>query len=123
VIRPRDRNRCEVIEEGQQIVLCKGGNGGWGNTHFKDLDESRAQARQRRPPGERANTGSCSRASPTSGLVGFPSGQIVADHGAYEGAAKTAAYPFTTLHPQIGMIEYPDATKAHKRLLLADVPA
>ena len=35
---------------------------------------------------------------------------------------KTAAYPFTTLHPQIGVIEYPDEVKGGKRLLLADVP-
>jgi GTP-binding protein len=35
---------------------------------------------------------------------------------------KTAAYPFTTLHPQIGVIDYSDEVKGTKRLLLADVP-
>ncbi|HWL15078.1 MAG TPA: GTPase, partial [Opitutus sp.] len=57
------------------------------------------------------------------GLVGFPNagkssltGQIT------KARPRTAAYPFTTLHPQIGVIEYRDEVKGHRRLLLADVP-
>ena len=53
------------------------------------------------------------------GLVGFPNaGKSSLTRAITKARPKAAAYPFTTLHPQIGVIEYPD----DKRLLLADVP-
>jgi len=57
------------------------------------------------------------------GLVGFPNaGKSSLTGRITQARPKTAAYPFTTLHPQIGVIEYLDEAKGHKRLLLADVP-
>jgi GTP-binding protein len=110
----------EVINDGEQIVLCKGGNGGWGNTHFKS---STNRAPKRSNPGHAGELGSYQLVLKTIadiGLVGFPNagkssltGRITKAH------PKTAAYPFTTLHPQIGVIEYPERDD---RLLLADVP-
>jgi len=56
-------------------------------------------------------------------LVGFPNaGKSSLTGKITKARPKTAAYPFTTLHPQIGVIEYPDEVKGNKRLLLADVP-
>ena len=113
----------EVLHEGERIVLCKGGNGGWGNTHFKS---STNRAPKRANPGQDGEGGVFRlvlKSIADVGLVGFPNagkssltGLITKAH------PKTAAYPFTTLHPQIGVIEYPDERKGDRRLLLADVP-
>jgi GTP-binding protein len=113
----------EIIEDGQQTVLCKGGNGGWGNTHFKTSTNrapNRANAGQ---AGEGGTFRLILKSIADVGLVGFPNagkssltGRITKAH------PKTASYPFTTLHPQIGVIEYADEIKGNRRLLLADVP-
>ena len=110
----------EVINDGESIVLCKGGNGGWGNSHFKS---STNRAPKRANPGHEGDHGNYRlvlKSIADVGLVGFPNagkssltGRITKAH------PRTAAYPFTTLHPQIGVIEIP---KHFDRLLLADVP-
>lgn len=113
----------EVIEDGQLIVLCKGGNGGWGNTHFKT---STNRAPKRANPGQEGERGDFKlvlKSIADVGLVGFPNAGKSSLTGAITKAhPKTAAYPFTTLHPQIGVIEYPDERHGNRRLLLADVP-
>ena len=113
----------EVIAEGQQIVLCKGGNGGWGNTHFGTSTNRAPKRANEGLPGEHGAYRLVLKSIADIGLVGFPNagkssltGRITKAH------PKTAAYPFTTLHPQIGVIEYLDEVKGHQRLLLADVP-
>ncbi len=113
----------EIIEEGQSIVLCKGGNGGWGNNHFKTSTNRAPKRANDGLEGERGVYRLVLKSIADVGLVGFPNagkssltGRITKAH------PKTAAYPFTTLHPQIGVIEYNDEVKGHKRLLLADVP-
>jgi GTP-binding protein len=113
----------EIVEEGQRIVLCKGGNGGWGNTHFKTSTNRAPKRANDGHPGEHGTYQLVLKSIADVGLVGFPNagkssltGRITKAH------PKTAAYPFTTLHPQIGVIEYPDDMKARRRLLLADVP-
>jgi GTP-binding protein len=110
----------EVITEGETIVLCKGGNGGWGNTHFKTSTNRAPKRSNPGHDGEHGNYRLVLKSIADVGLVGFPNagkssltGRITKAH------PKTAAYPFTTLHPQIGVIELP---KHYDRLLLADVP-
>ncbi|MFT3782327.1 MAG: GTPase ObgE [Nibricoccus sp.] len=110
----------EVISDGEQIVLCKGGNGGWGNTHFKSSTNRAPKRANSGQPGEHGSYRLILKSIADVGLVGFPNagkssltGKITKAH------PKTAAYPFTTLHPQIGVIEYPERDS---RLLLADVP-
>ena len=113
----------ELIEDGQRIVLCKGGNGGWGNTHFKTSTNRAPKRANPGQPGEGGTFRLVLKSIADVGLVGFPNagkssltGQIT------KARPRTAAYPFTTLHPQIGVIEYRDEVKGHRRLLLADVP-
>ena len=95
-----------------------------GKHAFQDVDQSRAQSAP--TPGIRANgepTGWCSRASRMWGSSGFPNaGKSSLTGRITKARPKTAAYPFTTLHPQIGVIEYLDEVKGNRRLLLADVP-
>jgi len=110
----------EVINDGESIVLCKGGNGGWGNSHFKSSTNRAPKRSNPGHEGEHGNYRLVLKSIADVGLVGFPNagkssltGRITKAH------PRTAAYPFTTLHPQIGVIELP---KHFDRLLLADVP-
>ena len=113
----------EVIEDGQRIVLCKGGNGGWGNTHFKT---STNRAPNRANPGQVGEAGEYRlvlKSIADVGLVGFPNaGKSSLTNAITKAHPKMAAYPFTTLHPQIGVIEFKDEVAGDKRLLLADIP-
>jgi GTP-binding protein len=113
----------EVTEDGQRIVLCQGGNGGWGNTHFKT---STNRAPHRANAGQLGETGTYRlvlKSIADVGLVGFPNaGKSSLTNAITKARPKTAAYPFTTLHPQIGVIEFEDATRGSPRLLLADIP-
>ncbi len=118
-----DKPVAEVIADGVQIVLCKGGNGGWGNTHFKTSTNRAPKRVNPGLPGELGTYRLVLKSIADVGLVGFPNAGKSSLTGLITKARpKTAAYPFTTLHPQIGVIEYPDLAKGHKRLLLADVP-
>jgi len=113
----------ELVEDGQSIVLCKGGNGGWGNTHFKT---STNRAPNRANPGQVGEQGEFRlvlKSIADVGLVGFPNaGKSSLTNAITKAHPKTAAYPFTTLHPQIGVIEFKDYVRGDKRLLLADIP-
>lgn len=110
----------EVIAHGQQIVLCKGGNGGWGNTHFKTSTNRAPKRANPGHPGEGGSFRLILKSIADVGLVGFPNaGKSSLTRQITHARPKTAAYPFTTLHPQIGVIDFP---KQFDHLLLADVP-
>jgi GTPase len=113
----------ELILDGQRVVLCKGGNGGWGNTHFKT---STNRAPNRANPGQAGERGEYRlvlKSIADVGLVGFPNaGKSSLTNAITKAHPKTAAYPFTTLHPQIGVIEFADEIRGDRRLLLADIP-
>lgn len=110
----------EIVEQNQRVVLCKGGNGGWGNKHFKS---STNRAPRRSNPGEEGESGVYRlvlKSIADVGLVGFPNaGKSSLTQKITRARPRTAAFPFTTLHPQIGVIDFPEE---YDRLLLADVP-
>jgi GTPase len=110
----------EIIEDGQRVVLCEGGNGGWGNTHFKTSTNRAPKKANPGHPGEQGVYQLVLKSIADVGLVGFPNaGKSSLTNRITRARPKTAAYPFTTLHPQIGVIDYPDR---YGRLRLADVP-
>ena len=110
----------EILEDGQQIVLLHGGKGGFGNTKFKS---SVNRAPTKTGPGEPGEVGQFRlelKSIAEIGLVGFPNaGKSSLTNLITKARPKTAPYPFTTLHPQIGVIEY---VKEYDRLVLADIP-
>jgi GTP-binding protein len=110
----------EITEHGQVIVLCAGGNGGWGNPHFKTSTNRAPRNANPGHPGEIGNFRLVLKSIADIGLVGFPNaGKSSLTRKITKARPKAAAYPFTTLHPQIGVIEFPET---YDRLLLADVP-
>src|SRR6185312_10487019 len=114
----------ELTEDGQRLILCKGGNGGWGNTHFKTSTNRAPRRANPGQPGEHGVFRLVLKSIADVGLVGFPNaGKSSLTRALTHARPRTAAYPFTTLHPQIGVMEPPgDTLHGGPRLLLADIP-
>jgi len=110
----------ELLEHGQRVILLEGGGGGLGNIHFKS---STHQAPREFTPGKPGETGEFRfilKSIADIGLVGFPNaGKSSLIALITQARPKAAAYPFTTLNPNLGIIEYPEH---HGRLRLADIP-
>lgn len=111
---------CEVLDQGQKIVLLKGGSGGLGNTHFKTSTNQAPRETTPGKPGEQADFRLVLKTIADVGLVGFPNaGKSSLLTELTNATPKTAAYPFTTLSPQVGVMH--DDTTGNS-VVLADVP-
>jgi len=109
----------DLTEHGQQFVLCKGGRGGLGNRNFATAVRQTPRFAQPGEPGEEGEFLLELRIIAEVGLVGYPNaGKSTLLAAVSKARPKIAPYPFTTLTPQIGIVEYPD----WRRLTLCDVP-
>ena len=109
----------DLAHQSQEFVLCRGGAGGKGNVHFKS---SRNRAPRQYTEGEEGEQGHFLfelRTIADAGLVGYPNaGKSTLLRGISAARPKVASYPFTTLHPIIGVVELP----GYRRVTIADIP-
>ena len=109
----------DLVRDGQEFVLCHGGGGGKGNVHFKS---SRNRAPRQYTDGEEGDQGHFLlelRTIADAGLVGYPNaGKSTLLRKLSAARPKVASYPFTTLHPVIGVIEL----GGYERTTIADIP-
>ena len=109
----------EVTADGEQLVLLKGGRGGLGNWHFKSATNQTPRYAQ---PGEEGDEGTFIlelKVLADVGLVGFPNaGKSTLLSVVSAAKPKIANYAFTTLEPNLGIVEVRD----HKSFVMADIP-
>ncbi|MDF9831036.1 GTPase ObgE [Parabacteroides sp. PF5-6] len=110
---------CDVTEDGQMVMLLKGGRGGQGNWHFKT---STNQAPRYSQPGEPAQERTVImqlKLLADVGLVGFPNaGKSTLLSVVSAAKPKIGNYPFTTLEPNLGIVSYRD----NRSFVMADIP-
>ena len=109
----------ELLQPGEQITIAKGGDGGFGNMHYKS--STNRAPRQKTPgwPGERRTLKLELKVLADVGLLGMPNaGKSTLIAAISNARPKIADYPFTTLHPNLGVVR----VGPEKSFVVADVP-
>jgi GTP-binding protein len=118
-----DHNDGEIIadltEHGQTALVAKGGEGGWGNIHFKSSTNRAPRQKGDGKEGERRELRLELKVLADVGLLGMPNaGKSTFISAVSNARPKIADYPFTTLHPNLGVVR----VSHEKSFVIADIP-
>ncbi len=109
---------CDVTAIGQKVRICKGGNGGFGNLHFTTSTNRAPTHANPGQPGEERSITLRLKLIADAGLVGLPNaGKSTFLAATTAAKPKIADYPFTTLHPGLGVVR-----ATGREFVLADIP-
>ena len=109
----------EILKPGSRTIILKGGRGGLGNLHFKSATNQAPTQATPGQPGEEGRFKLVLKTIADVGLVGFPNAGKSSLIRCYTKAQpKVANYPFTTLHPSVGVLTEGE----HRHLFMADIP-
>jgi GTP-binding protein len=108
----------DLDHEGQRVLLAEGGNGGWGNLHFKTSTNRAPRRANPGQPGVERTLWLRLKLIADAGLAGLPNaGKSTFLSAVSNAKPKVADYPFTTLHPNLGVAGVDDA-----EFVIADIP-
>jgi GTPase len=109
----------DLTKVGEQFILCQGGKGGKGNVHFKSATHQAPREFTPGTPGEDGDFYFELRSIADAGFVGFPNaGKSTLMSKLSAARPKIASYPFTTLQPMVGVMEF----NPIRRATIADIP-
>jgi GTP-binding protein len=109
----------ELLEHGSRLLVAHGGKGGMGNVHFKSSVNRAPRKATPGSPGEERDLRLEMRLLADVGLLGFPNaGKSTFIRAVSSATPKVADYPFTTLHPNLGVVR----VEAYRSFVIADIP-
>ncbi|MCA9369828.1 MAG: GTPase ObgE [Pseudomonadales bacterium] len=113
----------ELLEDGQELLICQGGYGGRGNDSFKGPERTTPLIAEYGSFGEEKVVQLELKLLADVGLVGYPNvGKSTIVSSLTGASTKIGAYPFTTLEPHLGVLRVSSSSSVEEELVIADIP-